>query len=774
MNFITIFFVGLSVLAGGLLGISWSLSLQAPAVVLIGVSGVFASMKLCSTQANMQACKTMGSVNVWLPAFALVALVFFIVRAYCSPVRDLGVEDLMLILPAGLLYLIAGYSVGGKAGISLRLLIAWVVIFLLLLHVGSCFLQLHRGEGYSWSMYLTGVSLSDGSNITGMYAYYGHFANFAVIAGTLCLSLAIWGKYNYGVRVLLAILALLAFGFALLAQSRSAALSLCSALLVLVFLVYVSLSKQKSKSGIGIRKIVLLLGILGCTAAAFTGFWVFGQRGTSSFEGMFESGVRIPLWAMALEQWNDYKFLGAGSRSFSYECSAYWSDGLDSGELNPEYVHNEYLQALADYGLAGFLFVLGLLFLHIILGLKQVHRLSEKFGEYGLQHGSNAMALAIAGTSGLVAMAMHICFDFPTHILPNLILVICCAVWILPLPSKRQRNSSDLVECGAKKYTTKLMALMLMILSVGAIGLGTQQLWAGLPLIENKIAKDHGAWNPASADRAMYIPALEESLQRAPQWRRYDRLGALYQVSAMRAESPQEMKKMINMAEKCYLASIERHPFNLISKLNLASLYTEQKRWDDANEVYSVMAAFSQARERRFRVHKKWGDMHLLWANDLMTKLDAKEVEIHLAEAKRLYKASYNLAHFYSRNNWVPEYTRLLVSYATFLGHENRYEEAEALFEEAKQQEGWFKMQAQTRVNVYYAKHLYAHSIYLWHQRRPQEAYGLVIEANEALQQHEKFMRGAVGEMWHEVADQVEEMIQFFKETGINSKARDL
>ena len=100
MNFITIFFVGLSVLAGGLLGISWSLSLQAPAVVLIGVSGVFASMKLCSTQANMQACKTMGSVNVWLPAFALVALVFFIVRAYCSPVRDLGVEDLMLILPA--------------------------------------------------------------------------------------------------------------------------------------------------------------------------------------------------------------------------------------------------------------------------------------------------------------------------------------------------------------------------------------------------------------------------------------------------------------------------------------------------------------------------------------------------------------------------------------------------------------------------------------------------------------------------------------------------
>lgn len=772
MNFLTIFFISLGLLAAGLLSVTLSMPLQAPALVLIGLSGLFAAMSSQLNKKNKRLYRSAGPAHGWLQLLAIVSIAYFAARAYWSPVLDLGIEDIMLILPAGLFYLIAGYSVVGKDGIKLRMSVAWVVVFLLLLHLLSCILQIWGGEGYSLSLYLSGSSRSTAGSITGMYGYYGSFANFAVIAGLLCLSLGAWGRYNFGARAGIAMLGLLAIGFALLAQSRSAALSLFVALLVFVILIYISLLKQSGRGESWTRRMLMWSGLSGVVFGVFGAIWVFSQRGVNNLQALFDSGVRIPLWAMAAEQWSDNKFMGAGGRSFSYECFAYWNDGLNSGEASPEFVHNEYLQLLADYGLVGFILLVGLLFSHSVVGLKQVQRLSGKVGECGMQHGSNAMALAIAGTAGMAAMAIHICFDFPTRILPNLLLMLCCAIWILPLPFLSRQKLDANTMPRAKNHPRQLGIMVLMILSLATLGLGAYQWWAGAPLLKNQMAREHGAWSPENADRDTWTPALEKALERAPQWRRYERLGALYQVSAKHALSLEKKQEFKERAEAAYLNSLDRNPFNLIAKLNLASLYTEHKHWNKANEVYAGITEFARARERRFRAHKKWGDMHLMWADELMTNRSLGEVEMHLAEAKRLYNASYDYAHYYYYHDWVPEYTRLLIGYAKFLRLENRFAEAEALFEEAKQQSSWYKMQAQTRVNIYYAKHLYDYGTYLWHQRKPEEAYGLMLEAKEALEQHRKFMKGDVGQMWHEVADQVEEMIQFFRDTGIKSKAR--
>lgn len=771
MNFLTIFFISLGLLAAGLLSATLSLPLQAPALVFIGTAGFFAAMSSLLVAKSNRINGSPGSDRVWLPLLAIVSIAYFAARAHWSPVQDLGLEDLMLILPAGLFYLIAGHSVGDKAGVSLRLGIAWVVITLLMLHLASCFLQLYGDEGYSLALYFCGSSRSSDSHITGMYGYYGSFANFAVIAGLLCLSLGVWGKYKSTVKVFIFVLGLLALLLALLAQSRSAALSMGPAVVVYVVLMYTSLARQGGRVKIWTQRVLLLIGAGGCIAVVFGAFYVFGQRG-SGLMSVFETGVRIPLWAMAAEQWSDNILLGAGGRSFSYECYSYWGDGLNSGEASPEFVHNEYLQVLADYGLVGFILFIGLLISHLALGLKQVHSLSGRLGEGGLRQGSNALALAIAGTAGMVAMVIHICFDFPTRILPNLLLMICCAVWVLPLPFLNHQKSEHGRTAGIKNQLSQLGIIVLMILSLATIGLGAYQCYSGAPLVKNKMAREHGAWNAENADREAWIPALEKSLERAPYWRRYERLGALYQVSATHASLLRDRQNFVDRAEASYLAALERNPFDLIAKLNLASLYTEHKYWDKADEVYAGITEFARARERRFRVHKKWGDMHLMWAEDLMAKQLSNEVEMHLAEAKRLYKSSYDYAHYYDYDEWVLEYTRLLIGYAAFLGHQNRYDEAQGMFQEAKQQSTWVRLQAQTRVNVYFAKQLYGHGMYLWNQRKPEEAYGLMLEAKEALEQHRKFMKGGVGQMWHEVADQVEEMIQFFRDTGIKSKAR--
>jgi len=768
-----IFFACISLLAAGLLGITFSVPLQAPALVLMGVAGLFAAIKLWRMEADEKLTRLGWHPYIWLQGLALVTIFFFVARAYWSPVQGLGTEDLMLILPAGLLYLVVGYNVGGKAGIKLRESIAWVVIFILLIHMGSCFLQLKGSEGYSLSMYFAGSFRATPTRITGMYGYYGSFANFAVIAGLLCMSLGVWGRYKYRLRVLIALCGMLALGLALWSQSRSAALSSCSGLVVFITLLFISLEQQGGSAKIWIRRTLLSLGVLICALVVFGGLWVFGQRGVDSLGMIFDSGIRVPLWAMAAEQWADNIFLGAGSRSFSYECFTYWGDGLDSGELSPEFVHNEYLQLLTDYGLIGFMLIMTLLFSHLVLGLRQVCRLSKKVGESGLQSGSNAMALAIAGSCGMVAMAVHICFDFPTHLLPNLLLMICCAVWILPLPLLRNTDSSNAVAVEAKQSSTcRFMAFMLSILAVGTIGLGGQQLWAGFPLIKNKIAKEDGPWKPEKVDHAIWIPALEESLRRAPQWRRYERLGTLHYTGAMRAVSPDSKERLMNLAEDCYLASLERHPYNLVVKINLAYLYIEQKQWHKADGLYAGMSEYAQARERRFRVHKKWGDMHLRWASDLVEKQAPNEVELHLVEAKRLYEASNDFAHYVYAHKWVPDYTRLLIAYAAFLGSENRYQEAQALYNEARHQKYWFNLQSHTKLNLHYAKHLYSHGRYLWHQREPGEAYVLMTKAEEALNDYQKFMKGEAGEVWNGQMLEVQEMIHFFEKTGISRESK--
>ena len=773
MNFLIIFFACVSLLAAGLVATTLSVPLQAPTLVMIGFAAMLAAIKLWRMRMDAKLTRFGRHPYIWLQVLALVTLFYFAIRAYWSPVYDLGIEDLMLILPAGLLYLVVGHSVGGKGGIKLRESIAWVVIFILLLHMGSCLLQLKGGGGYSLSIYFSGSSRAAPTHINGMYGYYGSFANFAVIAGFLCLSLGVWGRYGHGLRILITLLGMLALGLALWSQSRSAALSSCAALVVFITLIYISLEQQGGIVEAWMRRVLVSLSVLVCALVVFGGIWVFGQRGVNSLGMIFDSGVRVPLWAMAAEQWADNMILGAGSRSFSYECFTYWSDGLNSGELSPEFVRNEYLQLLTDYGLIGFILIMTLLFSHLVLGLRQVWRLSEKVGENGLRCGSNAMALAIAGSCGIVAMAVHICFDYPTHLLPNLLLMICCAVWILPLPSLSNTGSGNelAVELG-RSSICRFMALMLLILGVGAIGLGGQQLWAGLPLIKNKIAKEDGAWQPEKVDHAVWIPAFEQSLARAPQWRRYERLGTLHYTGAMRAASLEDKERLMNLAIDRYLASLKRHPYNLVAKINLAYLYVEQKQWLKADGLYTEMSNFARARERRFRVHKKWGDMHLRWASDLVERQSSNEVEIHLVEAKKLYNASYDYAYYYYAHDWVPQYTRLLIGYADFLGRENRYQEAEALYDEAKQQKNWANMQIHTKLNLYYAKHLYAHGNYLWHQRMPEKAYDLMIKAEKVLNHYQKFTKGEVSEAWDRQMREVQEMIHFFEQTGISRESK--
>ena len=757
MNHLVTYLVYGALLVAGVIGITLSVPLQAPAVVLLGLGGFLSAVGLliCKSQLKVANPKLLG--------LCLIATMYFTLRAWLSPVIDLGIEDLMLILPASLLYLLVAHTLPGLLGAKFRQGVAGIVLGILLLHIGAAFIQLSGGEGYSLAGYFSSANAASEARVSGMYSYYGSFANFAVIAGLLCLSLGIWGRFVLSLRVIMFVLGVMALGLALWSQSRSAAVSLVVATIVFGILISISIGRQSSELKHRAKSVLIMLGVCGLLVGITGGVWVFKSRASDASNGVenvvFGTGVRMQFWSMAAEQWVEYPLIGAGSRSYSYESFRYWSPNLPTGTTNPEFVHNEYLQLLCDYGIIGLLFILVLVGSHILIGVKRVILLADQVGECGIKKGSNAMALTIAGVSGLVAMMVHIAFDFRTHLLANLLLLVCCAAWIMPL-------SKQVVSEVKANYTKWIMVCVLSVLGFTAILMGGWQLWGGLPLIENKMSKEDGAWSPEAVSRAKWIPILEEVSKRSPHFKRFQKLGTLYRLEAAEHTSS-EKEYFVQKAIAAYELSSERHPYNPIPTINLASIYAAAGEFEKADQAYKASSEMAKARESWFRMHSQWAALHQQWGSDLLQKENSKGAEIHFLRAKELFKESYDYAYFYQNKQWVVEYSRLLITYARCLDGQKKYAEAELLFQEGREQVNWDNWQVDTKLNFYYGKHFYERGKYVWYQRKPEQAFEMMKKAKAQLLQHKAMMKSDVEAGYDEQLAKIQKVIDFLEQTGI-------
>ncbi|MBT8044917.1 MAG: O-antigen ligase family protein, partial [Verrucomicrobiae bacterium] len=554
MSKITNIIVCSALLAACLLGVNLSLPLQSPALILFGLAGLTGALMVWKVRLASHGL-------LW---FVLIAIGYFFVRAWFSPVQDLAYEDLYLIIGAALLYLLLVVSSNVSGG---RTSIAVVILVALMLHLGSSIHQLLGGDGYGMVWLFTDATRPDNNAVSGMYGYRGSFANFAMMSGMLSLCLGLWGKCGSIMRLALVLLGIAALVFGCLAFSRSAALSLVVGGIVLLVMLWVSVSGQRDGIRTKFRFGIVLCGVVGAIFVLLASWVVFQNRAQDSVRGadvMFDSNVRLAFWPMAVDQFNDHPVIGAGSRSFAYECFHYWNPNLDTGEANPEFVHNEYLQSLADYGIVGFLLIVGLLGAHLLCGVLRVRSLSNRSHVVDWSEGSNAMALTIAGLVGIVIMSIHVIFDFRTHLMANLLLLVCCLVWVLPTNQGKESGGKPL---------TAMIFLVLLVISISALVLSAVQLRGGLPLLQNKMASEHGGWNPAGVNRDVWMPNLEKSIEIAPSYRRHLKLGTLYRLEAEDMTGPPR-KKMLRKAIAQYEAASARHAYEPVSLINLGSLHS--------------------------------------------------------------------------------------------------------------------------------------------------------------------------------------------------------
>ena len=200
---------------------------------------------------------------------------------------------------------------------------------------------------------------------------------------------------------------------------------------------------------------LVTMGLLGGASLYFvTRSPLFKQRAEPAIaEGRLDLSVRYELWDATVRMWRDNLWRGVGPGHFNYRFRAYRPSSV---QLQPDHAHNEYLELLADWGVAGAVIVgatLSLLFAGVIKTWRHVRRSEREF----TSNLSNKFAFVVGATVGLLVLLGHSAVDFNLQIPANAIL----AVSLMALLSSHLRFATEHYWVSAGPVMKTLASLVL-------------------------------------------------------------------------------------------------------------------------------------------------------------------------------------------------------------------------------------------------------------------------------------------------------------------------
>ena len=205
--------------------------------------------------------------------------------------------------------------------------------------------------------------------------------------------------------------------------------------------------------------------------------------------------TRYELWRPAWQIWKDNPWWGAGPAHFDYRFRAYRPDSV---QLRPDRAHNDYLNTLADWGVAGTaLVVLAWVLLGVGIG-KTWRSVWGNSNELGGKPGSNKLAFLLGATFGLLALLFHSVVDFNMHIPANAIL----AITLMALLTGHLRFATDRYWSGLGLWTRTLVTVVLL---AGITYLGEQV----------RCHTSEYVWLQRAARATQYSPEQAELLSKA-------------------------------------------------------------------------------------------------------------------------------------------------------------------------------------------------------------------------------------------------------------------
>lgn len=215
---------------------------------------------------------------------------------------------------------------------------------------------------------------------------------------------------------------------------------------------------------------------------------------TLSSDSADTAQIRLWLWKPAVRMWLDHPWWGVGPGLFDCLFPAYRPPQV---HVRPGHVHNDYLNTLADWGVAGAVLV-ALCWVLLFLGVWKTWRFVRREPNDLVSKGSNRAAFVCGATMGLVAILVHSFFDFNMHIPANALL----AVTLMALLSGHLRYATE----GFWVTANPALRVCLSLAALVAVGYLGVQDW--------RRARE-SAWLERAARETTYSPALISALKSA-------------------------------------------------------------------------------------------------------------------------------------------------------------------------------------------------------------------------------------------------------------------
>lgn len=153
-------------------------------------------------------------------------------------------------------------------------------------------------------------------------------------------------------------------------------------------------------------------------------------------DGRVDDDTRFALWQPAVQLWRENKWWGVGPGHFDYRFRQVRPEGV---QLQPYRVHNDFLNALVDWGIVGAALIavaLSLMAWGAVRSWRAVRGTPRDLGE---NKRSNKFAVVIGASVGLLAILFHSVVDFNMHIPANAI----TAVTLMALLGSHVRFATD-------------------------------------------------------------------------------------------------------------------------------------------------------------------------------------------------------------------------------------------------------------------------------------------------------------------------------------------
>lgn len=387
---------------------------------------------------------------LWPPVcwIVLAFLGYAIYRYFTSDLEYIARQEVAHVVVYAIFFFVIVNNLHGQEATQL---VSLSLIFLAMFISFYAVYQFYTGSDQVWHVLKPYPKRGSGT-----YICPNHLGGLLEMALPLAMAFVLVGRFKPVTRVFLAYAALALCAGIVVTMSRGTWIAAACALLGLLTLLLLEHNYR-------IPAVVALAVLLAGAVIVLPKSYHFQTRLKQIYSGgKIDHDARFDLWQPALKIWRDNPWVGVGPGHFDYRFGMYRPEAV---QARPDRAHNDFLNALADWGLVGTGLVMLALGWTTVGVVKTWPHVKKTPRDIGGNASSTKFAFVLGASLALVAILIHSMVDFNMHIPANALI----AVTLMALLASHLRFSSSDYWVGLGVFW-KLIASVVLLGAMATLG----------------------------------------------------------------------------------------------------------------------------------------------------------------------------------------------------------------------------------------------------------------------------------------------------------------